>query len=360
MAGDEDSEDKQFEATQHKLKEQRKKGNVFKSKDLTQLCVMIVGFVMLFVFGNFVYKAIYELCIGLWTEIPNFNNVSGAYIATKAWTTLIYVIVPTLIALAFIAVSIEVLQLGGVMFTMEPLKFKLEKLDPIKGLKNMFNVKSLFELGKGLLKVIITAYLAWTVVSAHMPKILSNINAAHKLSSFYVVAGIFWEFFWKMSVMLFAVALIDFLFQRWKFMKDQRMSFKEMKDEYKETEGDPLIKSKRRQKQREIAQGGGGGGMARVPEADFVVKNPSHVALAVKYNDDMDEAPKVLAKGADLLADQIIKIAEAYGVPVIENIPLSRALFRLVRVNQQIPADLYRAVAEVLLFVYKVRGSSFK
>ncbi len=359
MAGDEDSDDKQFEATQHKLKEQRKKGNVFKSKDLTQLLVMIVGFVLFFTFGSQVFRLLQELCLSLWREIPNFDNVSGNFVTFMAWRTIVLIIFPTMIALSLIAVGIEILQLGGVVFTTEPLKFKLEKLDPMKGLKNMFNVKSLFELGKGLLKVIITAYLAWTVVSHHMPKILTNIVASNKLASFFVVAEIFWEFFWKMSILLFAVAIIDFLFQRWKFMKDQRMSFKEMKDEYKETEGDPLIKSKRKQKQREISRGGGGGGMAKVPEADFVVKNPSHVALAVKYNESMDEAPKVIAKGADLLAEQIIKIAEAYGVPVIENIPLSRALFRLVRVNQQVPPDLYRAVAEVLLFVYKSKGKGF-
>lgn len=359
MAGDEDNEDKQFDATQHKLKEQRKKGNVFKSKDLTQLSVMIIGFVMLFTFGRFVFQGLMDLCKALWGEIPNFERVSGNYINFHAWKTLILIIFPTMLALALIAVTIEVLQLGGVIFTTEPLKFKLEKLDPIKGLKNMFNVKSLFELGKGLIKVFVVGYIAWDVVSEHMPKILGTIEASHKLAGFMIVSLILWEFFWKTSILLFAVAIIDYIFQRWKFLKDQRMSFKEMKDEYKDTEGDPLIKSKRKQKQREIAQGGGGGGMAQVPEADFVVKNPDHVALAVKYDEKMDKAPKVIAKGADLLAEQIIKIAEAYGVPVVENIPLSRALFRLVRLNQEIPADLYRAVAEVLLFVYKIKGKQF-
>jgi len=359
MAGDDDNEDKQFEATQHKLKEQRKKGNVFKSKDLTQLAVMIVGFVLLFSFGNLAFKTLMELCKSLWSEIPNFDKVSGNFINFHAWRALIIIIVPTMIALSLIGFVIEVLQLGGIIFTTEPLQFKLEKLDPIKGLKNMFNVKSLFELGKGLIKVFVVGYIAWDVVSEHMTQLLGTIEASHKLAGFIVVSVILWEFFYKTSILLFAVAIIDYIFQRWKFLKDQRMSFKEMKDEYKDTEGDPLIKSKRRQKQREIAMGGGGGGMAQVPEADFVVKNPDHVALAVKYDEKMDKAPKVIAKGADLLAEQIIQIAESYGVPVVENIPLSRALFRLVRLNQEIPADLYRAVAEVLLLVYKIKGKQF-
>jgi flagellar biosynthetic protein FlhB len=354
MAGDEDNEDKQFEATQHKLREQRKKGNVFKSKDITQLAVMIVGFSMLFVFGNQAYKLLFELCKSLWGSIPNFDEVAGSFVYFHTWRVLVSVIVPTMIALALVAIIIEIMQLGGILFTTEPLKFKLEKLDPIKGLKNMFNVKSLFELSKNMIKILVTGFLAWTIVDKHMPAVLGNIQAANKLAGFYTVADILWEFFWKSTLLLFSVSIVDYIFQRWKFMKDQRMSFKEMKDEYKDTEGDPLIKSKRRQKQREIAQGGGGGGMAQVPEADFVVKNPKHVALAVKYQDGMDEAPKVIAKGSDLLAEQIIAIAEEYGVPVVENIPLSRALFRLVKVNQEIPPELYRAVAEVLLFVYQI------
>ncbi len=359
MAGDEDSGDKQFDATQHKLKEAKKKGNVFKSKDLTQLVVMILGFTLLFTFGRQVYQLLYELCQLMWGNIANFDKLSPGFVAFHTWRTIILIIAPTMISLAAIAIIVEVLQLGGVMFTTEPLQFKLEKLDPMKGLKNMFSVKSLFEVAKGIIKVVAVGYIAWLVVADHMPELLGNIQASNKLAGFVAVSAIFWEFFWKSSLLLFAVAIIDFLFQRWKYMKDQRMSFKELKDEYKNTEGDPLIKSKRRQKQREIAQGGGGGGMAKVPEADFVVKNPEHIAMAVKYDENMDKAPKVLAKGSELLAEQIIAIAEAHNIPVVENIPLARALFRLVRVNQEIPAELYKSVAEVLLFVYKVQGKQF-
>ena len=359
MAGDEDSADKQFEATQHKLREARKKGNVFKSKDLTQLFTMIVGFTLLFVFGAEVYKQLLSLCNLMWGEIPNFQNVSGNYILYHTWRTILSIIAPTMLSLALIAIVIELLQLGGIMFTTEPLNFKLDKLDPIKGLKNMFNVKSLFELGKNLLKVSVVSYIAWTVISAHLPELLGNAQAANRLAGFVAVANILWEFFWKSSLLLLIISIIDFIFQRWKYMKDQRMSFKEMKDEYKNTEGDPLIKSKRRQKQMEIAQGGGTG-LGRVPEADFVVKNPEHIAMAIKYDDKMMKAPQVLAKGSELIAQQIIEIAEAHGIPVVENIPLARALFRLVKVNQSIPAELYKAVAEVLIFVYKAKNNTFK
>ncbi len=360
MAGDDDSSDKQFEATQHKLREQRKKGNVFKSKDLTQLFTMIVGFVLLFVFSAKVYEKLYEMCMLFWGNIPDFENLAPGFIFFHAWRTLVSITVPALIALAMVAILIEVLQLGGPLFTTEPMKFKLEKLDPIKGLKNMFNVKSLFELGKNIFKVSVVGYIAWTVIRAQMPLLLGNIQAASKLAGFITVSGILWEFFWKSSLFLLVISLLDFSFQRWKYMKDQRMSFKEMKDEYKNTEGDPLIKSKRRQKQMEMAQGRGGSGIGQVPDADFVVKNPEHIAMAIKYDEEMMKAPKVLAKGSELIAQQIIEIAEAHGIPVIENIPLSRALFRLVRVNQDVPAELYKAVAEVLIFVYKVKGKNFK
>ena len=179
MAGDDDNEDKQFEATQHKLREQRKKGNVFKSKDITQLAVMIVGFTFLFVFGNQAYKLLTELCKLMWGSIPNFETVAGNFVNFHTWRVLISVVVPTMLALALVAMIIEILQLGGIMFTTEPLKFKLEKLDPIKGLKNMFNVKSLFELGKNMIKIIVTGYLAWTIVEKHMPAVLGNIQAAY-------------------------------------------------------------------------------------------------------------------------------------------------------------------------------------
>jgi len=360
MSGDEDSDDKQFEATQHKLREARKKGNVFKSKDLTSLAVQIVGFVCLFNFGTFAYKLILELCKVFWGSIADFDKVSTQFVVFHTWKTLIFIIVPTLIFLALVAVVIEMLQLGGPIFTMEPLQFKLDKLDPIKGLKNMLNVKSLFELGKSMVKVIAVGYIAFLTIQEHMPSILGNIDAANKLAGFMAVSAVLWDFFWKSTILLFAVSIVDFLFQKWKFMKDQRMSFKEMKDEYKSTEGDPLIKSKRKQKQREIAMGGGGSGLQRVPEADFVVKNPDHVALAVKYDEEMSKAPVILAKGSEMIAQQIIEIAEAYNIPIITNIPLSRALFRLVRLNQEIPPELYKAVAEVLLFVYKLKKKSFR
>jgi flagellar biosynthetic protein FlhB len=360
MSGDEDNDDKQFEATQHKLREARKKGNVFKSKDITQLLVQITGFLLLFTFSTKVFQGLTTLCKLLWGNIDRFEDINISFVAFHAWKTVIGIIVPTLIILATTAVVIEMIQLGGPLFTTEPMKFKLDKINPMKGLKNMFSVKSLFELVKGLLKVISVGFIAYLVVSSHLPKILGNIDSANNLAGFYAVAGVLWEFFWKSSIFLFAVSIVDFLFQRWKYMKDQRMSFKEMKDEYKNTEGDPLIKSKRKQKQREIAMGQQSTGMGQVPDADFVVKNPDHVAIAVKYNEDMDEAPRILAKGSELLAEQIIEIAEAYNIPVITNIPLSRALFRLVRVNQEIPPELYKAVAEVLLFVYKLKKKKFK
>lgn len=360
MSGDEDSDDKQFEATQHKLNEARKKGSVFKSKDLTSLAVQIVGFVFIFNFGAYIFKLLMDLCRVFWGSIGDFEKVSNQFIIFHAWKTILLILVPIMVALVIVAVIIEVLQLGGILFTTEPMQFKLDKLDPIKGLKNMLSVKSLFELGKGLVKVIAVGYIAFLTVQEHLPAILGNIDASNKLAGFVSVGNVLWDFFWKSTILLFAVSIVDFLFQKWKFMKDQKMSFKEMKDEYKSTEGDPLIKSKRRQKQREISQGGGGSGLQKVPEADFVVKNPEHVALAVKYDDQMSKAPIILAKGSEIIAQQIIEIAEAYNIPIITNIPLSRALFRLVRLNQEIPPELYKAVAEVLLFVYKVKKKTFK
>ncbi len=352
---DQDSGDKQFDASPHKLKEAQKKGQVFKSKDLTQLLTFIVGFFMIYYSSNFIWENCSKLFHILWSQIPkrSFATIGGGYIYFHSWYCYVIIMLPILVALLLVAITVEFFQVGPI-FTTETMKFQLEKLNPFEGLKKViFNVRSLFELVKSMFKVGVLGYIAFLSLKLHMPELLGLMAASNKLASMIVLGEVFMDFTVKSFVFLLVVSILDYLFQRWKYMSDQKMTFKELKDEYKQTEGDPLIKSMRRQKQQQIAYGQM---MAQVKEADFVVKNPEHIAMALKYDADMNQAPRVLAKGSELIAQQIIEIAEQCGIPIIENIPLARALFRLVRVNQEIPADLYRAVAEILIFVYQMRG----
>lgn len=352
---EQDVGDKQFDATPHKLKEAQKKGQVFKSRDLTQLLTFIVGFFVIYYSAGFVWENFARLFHTLWTQIPlrSLSAIGGGYIFYNTWHCLVIVILPLLLALLITAVAVEFFQVGPI-FTTETMKFQLEKLNPFEGFKKIiFNVRSLFELVKSVFKVGVLGYIAFFSLSKHLPELFGLIEVSNKLGSIVVLGKVFYDFTVRSIIFLLTISIIDYLFQRWKYMNDQKMTFKELKDEFKQTEGDPLIKSIRRQKQQQVAYGQM---MVQVKEADFVVKNPDHIAMALKYDPNMNSAPKVLAKGSELIAEQIIEIAEQFGIPIIENIPLARALFRLVRVNQEIPAELYRAVAEVLIFVYQLRG----
>ena len=352
---EQDSGDKQFDATPHKLKEAHKKGQVFKSKDITQLVTFIIGFFMIYYFASYIWQNLVRLFTALWSQIPqkSLSIIGGGYISYHILLCFLGIIIPFLIGVLLTALIIEFVQVGPI-FTTETMKFDLGKLNPFEGFKKIiFNVRSLFELLKSVFKVGVLGYIAYLSLRRFMPDLLGLIEINNRFGAIAVLGEVFYDFAVKSVIFLLIVAIADYLFQRWKFLNDQKMTFKELKDEFKQTEGDPLIKSIRRQRQQQVAYGQM---MAQVKEADFIVKNPDHIAMALKYDSQMNTAPKFLAKGSELIAEQIIQIAQEYGIPIIENIPLARALFRLVRVNQEIPAELYRAVAEVLIFVYQLRG----
>ena len=352
---EQDSGDKQFDATPHKLREAHKKGQVFKSKDITQLVTFMVGFFMIYYLSGFIWHSFAGLFTALWTQIPHksLSVIGGGYISYHTLYCFLVIILPLLLTLMATTLLIEFTQVGPI-FTTETMKFDLAKLNPFEGFKKIiFNMRSLFELVKSVFKVSVLGYIAFLSLRRFMPELLGLVEVNNKFGAIAVLGKVFYDFTVKSVIFLLAIAILDYLFQRWKFMNDQKMTFKELKDEFKQTEGDPLIKSIRRQRQQQVAYGQM---MSQVQEADFVVKNPDHIAMALKYDPQMNTAPKVLAKGSELIAEQIIEIAEQFGIPIVENIPLARALFRLVRVNQEIPAELYRAVAEVLLFVYQLRG----
>ena len=352
---EQDSGDKQFDATPHKLREAHKKGQTFKSKDITQLVTFMVGFFMIYYLSGFIFQSFAELFNSLWTQIPrrSLSAIGGGYISYHTIYCFVVIILPLLLALIATTLLIEFTQVGPI-FTTETMKFDLGKLNPFEGIKKViFNVRSLFELVKSVFKISVLGYIAFLSLKRFMPELLGLIEVSNRFGAIAVLGKVFYDFTVKSVIFLLVIAILDYLFQRWKYMNDQKMTFKELKDEFKQTEGDPLIKSMRRQRQQQVAYGQM---MSQVQEADFVVKNPEHIAMALKYDSQMSTAPRVLAKGSELIAEQIIEIAEQFGIPIIENIPLARALFRLVRVNQDIPAELYRAVAEVLIFVYQTRG----
>ncbi len=235
------------------------------------------------------------------------------------------------------------------------IKPDFSKLNPIKGLKNLISLRSLTELLKSILKISVVTMVAYTEIKANFPAFISLLDKSI-LASFAWLCQTTFFIIIKIGIYLLAFGILDYFYQWWDYERQIRMSFQEVRDEFKETEGDPQIKGRIRERQRRMA-------MLRmaqkVPLADVVIKNPTHYAVAIKYDSPKDKAPKVIAKGQDYLALKIIEIAEANHIVVTANPPLARGLYESVALDQEIPEKYYQAVAEILVFVYtKLHGNN--
>ena len=346
-------EDKQFDATPHKLKKAREEGQVIKSKDLTIAISLILMSLVISQMAPFVWGQLTHLFILIYEQIPNkhLEDIGIAYLLFLTIVPTVLIIVPIMFAAMLIGVLGELIQVGFLVTT-KPLTPKLDKLDPIKGFKNIFSVKSLFELAKNIMKVAILGVVGYITFKAHIPLILGLCAVSNTFSIITEFGKLMMDFITKAGFLFLVIAGADNLFSRWKFLKDQKMSFKEIKDEYKNTEGDPHVKAALRQRRMQMLQQKM---LDSVPNADFVTTNPTHIAVALKYKADNMTAPRLVAKGTELFAKKIIDIAKKHNVPVVENPPVARAIFRLVDVNKEIPPELYKAVAEILMFVYNLR-----
>lgn len=346
-------EDKQFDATPQKLQRARKEGQVVKSKDFSTAISLLVLFTAINALAPFIWHQITQLYILLYEQIPNahISTVGLTYILTITLVPTVLIIGPILFLAWSIAVLADFMQVGPLVAT-APLMPKLDKLNPTKYFKNLISIKTLFELVKNILKVTILGFIGWSVYSAHLESILQLAAIDNNFAVMIEFGKLIVEFIFKACLAFLVISAADYGMTKWKFLKDQKMSFKEIKDEYKNTEGDPNVKAQLRQRRMQMMQRGM---MDAVPESDFVVRNPVHVACAVKYDQTEMECPVLTAKGTELFAKKIIQIAEENNIPVIDNAPVARALYRIVDVNQYIPPELYKAIAEILIFVYNLK-----
>ncbi|MCQ2739152.1 MAG: EscU/YscU/HrcU family type III secretion system export apparatus switch protein [bacterium] len=348
-------EDKQFDATPQKLERARKEGQVVKSKDVSTALSLLVMFSFIYMMSPIIWQAILGLFRTLYEQIPNhtLEQVGITYLLTVSIIPGALIIGSILALAAFIAILGDFMQVGPLVAT-APLVPKLDKLNPTKYFKNLFQVKTLFELGKNIMKVFILGLVGWSVYKDHLPTILMLASIDNNFAIMIEFGKLIVEFIYKACIAFLIIAAADYGVTKWKFLKDQKMSFKEIKDEYKNSEGDPHVKAALRQRRMQMLQRGA---MDSVPDADFVVRNPTHVACALKYDAETMQSPTLTAKGTELIAKKIIQIAIDHNVPVIDNAPVARALFRMVDLNQQIPPELYKAVAEILLFVYGLKNN---
>ncbi len=346
-------EDKQFDATPRKLEQARKEGQVVKSKDFSTAVSLLILFSVIFGLAPFIWNQIVQVFTLLYEQIPNAHTeqIGYMYILTIAIKGAALIIGPILAIAWLVAVLADFVQVGPLV-AIAPLMPKLDKLNPTKYFKNIMSIKTLFELFKNIVKVLILGYIGWAVYKDHIESILMLASVDNNFAVMIEFGKLITEFIFKACIAFLIIAAADYGVTKWKFLKDQKMSFKEIKDEYKNSEGDPNVKAALRQRRMQMLQQGA---MDAVPTADFVVTNPTHVACALKYVAEEMDSPMLIAKGTELIAKKIIGIAKEHNIPVIENPPVARALFKMVDINQPIPPELYKAVAEILMFVYKMK-----
>ncbi|MDF2902685.1 MAG: flagellar biosynthesis protein FlhB [Bacillus sp. (in: firmicutes)] len=349
--------EKTEKATPRKMQDARKKGQVAKSTDLTNAIVLLASFSFLLIFGeqsatrlNQLFR--YELSdLLLWdiTEdsIPLlFENLLKESILVAA----------PIIFITWLAALVANLSQVGFLISAESMKFDLKKINPIEGAKRMFSVRAVVDLIKSLLKVIailiVTGLLLWRQkgLILKLPE-MEPLMIVSFLASFTIKMGI------TISGVYLVIAVADFFYQRFDHAKRLRMSKQDIKEEHKKTEGDPLIKHKIKEKQRQIASARM---MSDIPKAQVVVTNPTHFAVAIAYEAGETKVPVVVAKGADYLALKIKEVAKEHRVVIMENKPLARTLYASVEIGQEIPEELFKAVAEVLAYVYRVKGTFSK
>ena len=354
FANDEGGE-KTEEATPKKLDDARKEGQVAKSQELGTAVTLIALFGSLKVFVGFIAEKFsstfpeYYNTIETYTKEPFNSNFAEGFV-NKAMGNILIICLPMFAIAVVLAVVINVFQVKW-QPTLKPLMPKFSKINPISGFKRIISLDKLVDLLKAIIKIGVVGYLAYSELSDSAGLVLSFYD----MDLFGAVAFIgekVINFGFKVAIIYLVIGLADYIYQKFKFNKDMRMTKQEIKDEFKQTEGDPKIKGQIRQRMREASQRRM---MQQLPEADVVITNPTHLACAIKYDKAKAEAPILLAKGADYLAQKIKEEAKKYDIPIVENKPLARMLYHNVELDEQIPEELYQMTAEVLAYVYSLK-----
>lgn len=347
------SQEKTEQATPKKKAEARKKGQVARSADLPGSFIMLFTFMSFMMLGGFYKQHILMLFGNLFEDWLLMELTAGNVMTLFNDVTIeLLLILMPIFAIAFVIGILGNIIQFGFLLTGEPLKMQLNKLNPINGFKQIFSARTLVEFLKSVLKLLIIGILVFMAVSREWETIL--VLASLPIQDiFSFTAGLTLKLGIETGAVLTVLALADYFYQRYEHGKSLRMSKQDIKDEYKKSEGDPLIKGKIRERQRRMALARM---MQEVPKADVIITNPTHFAVALQYDASQMEAPKIIAKGMDHVALKIREVAKASGVAMMENKPLARALYERAEIGDVIPPDLFQAVAEVLAYVYKMKG----
>ena len=351
MAGE-----KTEKATPKKRKDERKKGNVFLSRDAVTAVSLIASFYALKIFAPSIFTNVQDL-VRRYISLAGTKEVFLASDISTIFTDLGLVFLKTAMPLVGVSVLVAVIVTMAqtkMLFSTKAFAPKFSRINPLNGIKKMFSIRAIVELLKSLLKIVVLLYMVYTVLIDEVTTLPMLINMT-PVSAINRTGEIIMDVVLKSGIAFVFLAAADYLYQWWDYEKNMKMSKQEIKDEYKQIEGNPQIKGRQRQLQQQRSRQRM---MQNVPEADVVIRNPTHFAVALKFDRDKDRAPRVVAKGMDQLALRIVKVAEENDVYVTEDRPLARALYDAVEVGDEIPEEFYKAIAKILAFVYNLKDKN--
>ncbi len=345
-------QEKSEQPTSKRKSEARKDGNVAKSMEINSSLILLTGFLMLTIFGGMMFSKIIEADRFIFSQIGQIEitvDVLPAYLAA-GFKLMAGVLMPIMLPIVLIGIIANISQFGF-LWSFKTLKPKMSNLNPTKGLKKLVSKKSGFELIKNILKVIIVGWIGYQIIAGLTDEMIPLMGQTPWAIYLWICKGTVKIGFYLIFAILI-LSIFDIMYQRWNHKSEMKMTKQEVKDEAKQSEGDPKVKAKIRQLQLKTV-------LARmwkdVPKADVVITNPTHIAVALIYDQDNMAAPTVVAKGKRLIAERIKAIALEYDIPIMEEPPLARELFKACEIGEQIPGNLYQTVAEILAYVYRLR-----
>ncbi len=345
-------------ATSKKLQDARNEGQVAKSQELNSALSLIALFIMLKIFISYIGDNLFQIFALIYNKIPDIIDESiggmtpylAAMVVNNTLIVILKILAPVFIIGFLVALLSNIFQVGWKV-TGKPMKPKFSKMNPLSGFKRIISKDSMFELLKSIAKVGVITYVAYTSIRGHQDE-LFLVYDIPLLQVVLLVGSIVLDTGLKISMVYLVLGIADWFYQKHKFKEELKMTKQEVKDEYKNTEGNPEIKGRQRSRMREASQRRM---MQNLPSADVVITNPTHYAVAIRYDASQYSAPIVVAKGEDFLAMKIKDAAKEHQIEIVENKPLARMLYANVDVGEEVPPELYQAVAEVLAFVYSLR-----
>ncbi|MFT8362616.1 MAG: flagellar biosynthesis protein FlhB [Sporolactobacillus sp.] len=345
--------EKTEKATAHKRSETKKKGEVFKSVDLSTAISLFAFFLYFRLAGASLGKQLGSLMETLYSNQLQMTLTENNFLdlASQLAVGMLRLLLPIFVVALVVGVFSQLFQVG-VLFHPELLLFKGERISPLAGLKRLYSLRAMVELLKSMLKIVIVGLITFSVLWFHRTAVIQTAQESLLMSA-KTIGAILLDMGMVASLALVVLSLFDYFYQRFDFEKKLRMSKQDIKDEYKTLEGDPLIKAKIRERQKQMAMRRM---MQELPKADVVITNPTHFAVALRYEAETMSAPTVIAKGADHIAFRIKEIARAHHITIIERKPLARALYQQLEIGDHVPEEFFQAVAEILAYVYRLKG----